>query len=141
MANTNFRLKLVYIDWFHFIAITMNVKKYVIAGALLLGLNTALTAQGSSEDVYYRTFSVELKTLNQETEGTLDALFSQRDFFKLQGVCTEGSKILIGVDAQYPGRVKDIKLEIDKMLSDQLGKRKILSVESVPFSEKNNYCP
>jgi len=119
----------------------MNLKKCVIAGTLLLGLNTVLTAQSSDKQVYYRTFSVELKSLNQEIENALSTSFSQSKFFKLEDVCIRESKILIAVDASYPGRVKDIKSEIDHMLSDQLGKRKILNIQSVPFTDKNNYCP
>lgn len=119
----------------------MSVNKYVIAGALFLGLNTVLSAQNADQQAYYRTFSVELKSMDQEMEQSLRALFDNRDFFRLEDVCTDGNKILVAVDASYPKRVNDIISELTTTLSDELGKRKVLAVESIPFSEKNTYCP
>lgn len=119
----------------------MSINKYVIAGALLLGLNTALTAQNVDQEVYYRTFSVELKSMDQAMEQSLHSLFDNREFFQLEDICPSGNKILVAVDAGYPKRVNDIISELTSTLSDQFGKRKVVGVESIPFSEKNTYCP
>jgi len=119
----------------------MSLKKYVIAGALLFGLSVPLAAQNSTDQVYYRTFSIELKSVDQEMRSSLNSIFNQREFFNLEDFCAEGKKILVSVDSSYPKRVDDLIAELDGMLSEQLGKRKIISIEKIPFAEKNSYCP
>jgi len=119
----------------------MSLKKYVIAGALLFGLSAPLAAQNSTDQVYYRTFLIELKSVDDEMQSTLNTLFNQRDFFNLEDFCAEGKKFLVSVDSRYPKRLDDLMTELDGMLSDHLGKRKVISVEQIHFAEKNSYCP
>lgn len=118
----------------------MSLKNYVIAGIFLIGLTTSLPAQNSTDISYYRTFSVELKNIDQETEQKLHDLFSQRLNFTLKDVCTKGDKVLVAVDSTYPKRVNDIKDELLEIISNDLGKRKVIKVKTVPFAEQNSYC-
>jgi len=106
-----------------------------------LGLNTALSAQNAAQQAYYRTFSVELKSMDEGMQQSLQTLFDNRDFYRLEDICAEGNKILVAVDASYPKRANDIISELTTTLSDEFGKRKVLGVESIPHSEKNTYCP
>ncbi len=118
----------------------MSIKNYVIAGVFLSLLNTSLPAQNSDQSTYYRTFSVELKKIDQETEQKLNELFNQRNSFMIEDVCAAGSKILVAVDAKYPKRVDDIKVELLNIISSQLGKRQVIEVLSIPYDKQNTYC-
>ena len=124
----------------YFIAITMSIKNYVIVGTFLFGLSLSLPAQDSTEQSYYRTFSIELKNFDQETEQKLYNLFIPIPHFQIKDVCTEGRKILVAVEASYPKRVNDIKAELQDFISNELGKRRVLEVVSIPFAEQNSYC-
>lgn len=110
-------------------------------GLLLIAFSSGLRAQKSSEPQYYHSFVVEFKSLDQSTEQALGGLFNQREYLKIESSCREGNKILIAVNADYPKRVEAIKSEINEMLTDKLGKRKVVSVANIPSTEKNTYCP
>ena len=119
----------------------MSLKRSIITGALLCVLYSASYGQTQPRQEYFRTFSVELKNLDEETEQKLNNLFNQRDNFQLDLVCSGENKCLIAVNANYPKRIGAIENELREMLTSQLGKRTVVGVKSIPVSEKNTYCP
>lgn len=111
-----------------------------IAFAILGSCCHGLSAQPSTSLDYYRYFTVKLKKISPEDFQLLKSYHTEESVFTFEGLCDSNSKILATVDASYPKRIEDLKIELNQWIETKLPKAKIEAIETIGVSEKNNYC-
>lgn len=117
--------------------------KHVLITSLLVLLALCanrLEAQPTQSDTYYRYFTVELADLKAGSLATLKSNPDSNPAIDFKQSCNSNSKILVTVDAAYPKRIEDIKLEINNIVIQKLPEATIRATELISSSDHSNFC-
>ncbi len=118
----------------------MNNFRLLICMLLLVASMNGIHAQESQATRYYRYFTVEFKKINSADFQALTANQRETDVFSFKNLCNSSSQILVAVDASYPKRVDDMKLEIESIIHSKLPNAKIRATENISVSDEPNFC-
>lgn len=94
----------------------------------------------SAQEKFYRYFELDIKSLNEDqVQNMVEDLAGER-VMELHASCPDKQKIVVKVDAAYPKRVPVIEEEIKEIAAKSVKSKNILSVRSVPLTERNEIC-
>ena len=118
----------------------MNSFRLLICTVLFGVSVNCLQAQDVQATRYYRYFTVEFKKINNADFQVLSANKRESATFSFKSICNASSKVLVAVDASYPKRVDDMKLEIESIIHSKLPNAKIRATENISVSDEPNFC-
>lgn len=118
----------------------MNKFRLLICTVLFGVSVNCLHAQDAQVTKYYRYFTVEFKKINTGDFQALKATQRESATVSFKNICNASSKILVAVDASYPKRVDDMKLEIESIIHSKLPNAKIRATENISVSDELNFC-
>lgn len=116
-----------------------NLRLNIYTILFVLSVN-CVHAQVSPNTKYYRYFTVELKKMSTEDFDILTSNQEESATFLFENICDASSKVLVAVDASYPKRVEEMKLEIEEIIHSKLPDVKIRATESISVSDEQNFC-
>lgn len=118
----------------------MNNFRLLICFVLFFVSANYLHAQDTHNQRYYRYFTVEFKKINSGDFQALTANQRESATITFKNICSTSSKVLVAVDASYPKRVEDMKLEIESLINSKLPNAKIKATENISVSDEPNFC-
>lgn len=118
----------------------MTFSKRFVLTLSILGIAYTSFAQDLTSESYYRHFYAQVKNLSQEEFSALQTNAKSINHIELVDRCETNPGILFKVNANYPKRIKDISDEIERLISNQIPKRRIVKVSMVKDQDKTTYC-
>lgn len=93
-----------------------------------------------AQEKLYRYFELDIKSLTTEQSQDIASHVANQRVMELHASCPDKQKMVIKVDASYPKRVPEIEEELKALAGKSVKSKNILSVRSVPVTERNEIC-